>query len=143
MRDGFNLAADVHRPLRDGEPVAEPLPVLLQRTPYNKSAAVRVQEAEFFTLNGFVTVMQDCRGRYASEGGFTKYVDEGRDGYDTVEWLARQPWCNGKVGTLPVLRRPYPGGSGLFNPAASGCYVAGMRGFCQCLPKRMPQRRRL
>ena len=100
MRDGSNLAADVHRPLRDGEPVAEPLPVLLQRTPYNKSAAVRVQEAEFFTLNGYVTVMQDCRGRYASEGGFTKYVDEGRDGYDTVEWLAQQPWCNGKVGTF-------------------------------------------
>src|ERR671919_136506 len=42
--------------------------------------------------------VQDCRGRYASQGGFSKYVDEGNDGYDTIEWLARQPWCNGKIG---------------------------------------------
>ena len=103
-RDGINLAADIHRPHQNGKangkPVEEPLPALLQRTPYNKSTPARVEEAAFFTANGYVTVMQDCRGRYASEGGFTKYVDEGRDGYDTVEWLAQQPWCNGQVGTF-------------------------------------------
>ena len=103
-RDGINLAADIHRPRQNGKgngkPVEEPLPALLQRTPYNKSTPARVEEAAFFTANGYVTVMQDCRGRYASEGGFTKYVDEGRDGYDTVEWLAQQPWCNGQVGTF-------------------------------------------
>ena len=98
-RDGINLATDVHRPQVEGRPVEEPLPVLLQRTPYNKAAPARLEEAAFFTNRGYVTVMQDCRGRYGSEGGFTKYVDEGQDGYDTVEWLAQQPWCNGKVGT--------------------------------------------
>ena len=96
MRDGTLLAADIHQP--PGE--SGPLPVLLQRTPYNKAAAPRLAEAGFFAENGYVAVMQDCRGRYASQGGFSKYVDEGRDGYDTVEWLANQPWCNGKVGTF-------------------------------------------
>ena len=96
MRDGTLLATDIHQPR--GE--TGPLPALLQRTPYNKLAAPRIEEANFFTEKGYVTVMQDCRGRYASQGGFSKYVDEGRDGYDTVEWLAQQPWCNGKVGTF-------------------------------------------
>ena len=96
MRDGTLLAADIHQ--TRGE--SGPLPVLLQRTPYNKAAAPRLAEAGFFAENGYVAVMQDCRGRYASQGGFSKYVDEGRDGYDTVEWLANQPWCNGKVGTF-------------------------------------------
>ena len=96
MRDGTLLAADIHHPR--GE--TGPLPALLQRTPYNKAAAARLEEADFFAENGYVAVMQDCRGRYASQGGFSKYVDEGRDGYDTVEWLAQQPWCNGKVGTF-------------------------------------------
>ena len=99
MRDGVRLAADVHRPAKEGRPLDGPFPVLLHRTPYNKSAEVRVLEAGFFTVRGYVTVIQDCRGRYASEGGFTKYVDEGPDGYDTLDWLAAQPWCNGKVGT--------------------------------------------
>ena len=99
MRDGVKLAADVHRPSRDGHPLEGSFPVLLHRTPYNKSAEAMVLEASFFTTRGYVTVVQDCRGRYASEGGFTKYVDEGPDGFDTLEWLAGQSWCNGKVGT--------------------------------------------
>ena len=99
MRDGVKLAADVHRPSRRGVPVEGAFPVLLHRTPYNKSTEVMALEAGFFTARGYVTVVQDCRGRYASGGGFTKYVDEGRDGFDTLEWLAGQPWCNGKVGT--------------------------------------------
>ena len=99
MRDGVQLGTDVHRPARDGRPVDGAFPVLLQRTPYNKSAENRVLEAAFFTSHGYVTVLQDCRGRYASQGGFSKYLDDGRDGYDTLEWLAKQPWCNGKVGT--------------------------------------------
>ena len=99
-RDGINLSTDVHRPKEGGKMVEEPLPVLLQRTPYDKGASARLEEAAFFTNRGYVTVMQDCRGRYESEGGFTKYVDEGQDGYDTLEWLAEQPWCNGKIGTF-------------------------------------------
>ncbi len=99
MRDEVHLAADIHRPALDGRPQDGPFPVLLCRTPYNKSAEVRALEAGFFTVRGYVTVLQDCRGRYASGGGFTKYVDEARDGFDTLDWLARQPWCNGKIGT--------------------------------------------
>ena len=99
MRDGMGLAADIYRPAREGNPVEGSLPVLLHRTPYNKSVEARVVEAGFFTNRGYVTVIQDCRGRYASEGGFTKYLYEGVDGYDTLDWLAQQPWCNGKVGT--------------------------------------------
>ena len=99
-RDGMNLATDIHRPQLEGKVVEEPLPVLLQRTPYDRSAPTRMEEAAFFTNSGYVTVIQDCRGRYESEGGFTKYVDEGQDGYDTVEWLVQQPWCNGKIGTF-------------------------------------------
>ena len=100
VRDGVDLATDIHRPARDGRPLEGPFPVLLQRTPYDKTSQARVEEAQFFTQRGYVTVLQDCRGRYASRGGFSKYVDEGSDGYDTVEWLAGQPWCNGKVGTF-------------------------------------------
>ena len=99
-RDGINLATDIHRPIVDGKMLEEPMPVLLQRTPYDKSSPARLEEAAFFTNRGYVTVMQDCRGRYESEGGFTKYVNDGQDGLDTMEWLAEQPWCNGKVGTF-------------------------------------------
>ena len=99
MRDGIHLAADVHRPARDGNPVDGAFPVLLHRTPYNKSAEASVLEASFFTTRGYITVIQDCRGRYASEGEFIKYLNEGVDGYDTLKWLVQQPWCNGKIGT--------------------------------------------
>ena len=100
MRDGVILAADVHSPVKGGKAIDGPLPVLLQRTPYDKSSEARKEEANFFAANGYVTVVQDCRGRFESEGGFSKYVDDARDGYDTVEWLAQQPWCNGKIGTF-------------------------------------------
>ena len=99
MRDGIVLMADVHRPARNGQPLDGPFPALLERTPYNKSAESRVLEAAFFATRGYVTVVQDTRGRFASQGGFSKYVNEGEDGYDTVEWLSSQSWCSGKVGT--------------------------------------------
>ena len=100
MRDGVRLAADLHRPSQDGKPLVGPFPVLLQRTPYNKSTEVRDLEADFFASRGYVVAIQDCRGRHASEGGFTKYLSDGPDGYDTIEWLARQSWCNGRIGTF-------------------------------------------
>jgi uncharacterized protein len=98
MRDGVYLATNILYPIQDVNPLETPLPVLLQRTPYNKSSQLRMEEARNFASQGYVSVIQDCRGRYASQGGFSKYVDEGNDGYDTIEWLARQPWCNGKIG---------------------------------------------
>ncbi len=92
MRDGVLLASDLHRPAQGGQPSDGPFPVLLLRTPYNKSTEARSLEARFFVSHGYIAVIQDCRGRYASGGGFSKYVAEGPDGYDTLEWLGRQPW---------------------------------------------------
>lgn len=99
MRDGVKLAADVYRPAVDGVAVAEPLPLLLTRSPYSKMRARDVAAAEHFARNGYVAVVQDMRGRYASEGEFTKYaVTEPEDGFDTVEWLAKRDYSNGQIG---------------------------------------------
>jgi len=111
MRDGVRLATDVYLPGDD----AAPLPVILERTPYDKSGvsrsevslrqpapAKRPEVAAWFARRGYAVVMQDCRGRYRSEGEFTKYLDEAEDGYDTLAWLVKQPWCNGRVGTMGV-----------------------------------------
>ncbi|CAI7999494.1 Cocaine esterase [Geodia barretti] len=88
MRDGVTLYADVYRP-----DVADPLPVLLQRTPYDKFQGVGggldVLRA---ASHGYAVVIQDTRGRYASEGEFYPFLDEPNDGYDTVAWAARLAW---------------------------------------------------
>ena len=102
MRDGVVLRADVLRPAEAGK-----FPVLVYRTPYGKDAA----EQEYTTFKhaakrGFAVVIQDVRGRYQSEGAFRPYENEGRDGYDTIEWSATQPWSNGAVGTFGLS---YPG----------------------------------
>jgi putative CocE/NonD family hydrolase len=98
MRDGVHLATDIYRPTRFGAPVDEPLPVLLQRTPYDKTGERFVEAARFFAQNGYVVVLQDHRGRYASEGEFTKYIGEGADGFDTIAFLGGLPYSNGEVG---------------------------------------------
>lgn len=100
MRDAVRLATDIYRPAVNGKPVDEKLPLILHRTPYDKeSGAIGAREsAAFFCPQGYIVAFQDCRGRYKSEGVFTKYMDEPEDGYDTVEWLARQPYCNGDIG---------------------------------------------
>jgi len=102
MRDGVLLRADVLRP-RTGAP----FPVLVYRTPYGKHEALK----EYTTFRhaverGYAVVVQDVRGRYASAGEFRPYENEGRDGYDTIEWAAKQPWSNGKIGTFGLS---YPG----------------------------------
>lgn len=105
MRDGVRLATDVYRPAIDGEPAPGQFPTILGRTSYDKNSPQMWVEpvAEFFTPRGYVVVTQDLRGRYRSEGTgqyfHTANVNEGRDGYDTVEWIAAQPWSNGRVGT--------------------------------------------
>ena len=99
MRDGVLLATDVYRPARNGAPVPGPLPVLLQRTPYGKDGAGLVERARYFVAHGYVVVLQDTRGRYKSEGTFSKYHDfDAPDGYDTVEWIASLPYSSGAVG---------------------------------------------
>jgi putative CocE/NonD family hydrolase len=98
MRDGVRLATDIYRPARGGQPAEGRFPVLVYRSPYNKDG--NRKSALHFAQRGYVVVAQDCRGRFASEGQFYAFVNEGSDGYDTIEWAAAQPWSNGKVGTL-------------------------------------------
>ena len=97
MRDGVGLGTDVYR-----LDTTEPMPVLLQRLPYSKELP-SVQNA-FHLMRavqaGYVVVVQDTRGRYTSEGSFTPFVDDGRDGADAVGWCAAQPWSNGRVGMI-------------------------------------------
>jgi len=110
MRDGTRLATDVYLPSFGNSQHAS---VLLERTPYDKlgtnHADFSVQDpvpiskaaiATRFAERGYVFVLQDCRGRYKSEGVFQKYLCEAEDGADTVAWIVQQPWCNGRVGTL-------------------------------------------
>jgi uncharacterized protein len=120
MRDGVKLATDVYMPAREGMPVEGKFPALISRTPYGKEPGPGSPNiARLFAERGYVAAVQDCRGRYASQGTFYIDVNEGKDGYDTVEWAAAQPWSNGKVGTyggsylaqvqnaLAVLRPPH------------------------------------
>lgn len=101
MRDGVRLACDIYFPARNGQPLPGPWPVVLERTPYNKSDPDRRQRhGIFYAQRGYVAVLQDCRGCFASEGELFFLLQEPADGYDTLAWLVRQPWCNGKVGTF-------------------------------------------
>src|SRR5436305_1669751 len=90
LRDGVVLRADIYRPAAEGK-----FPVLLQRTPYDRrNFDFGLKGAQ----RGFVVIIQDVRGRYASDGEFYTFVNEPNDGYDTVEWSAALPYSNGKVG---------------------------------------------
>jgi putative CocE/NonD family hydrolase len=98
-RDGVLLATDVYRPAAGNAAALERLPVLLHRTPYDKSDAAAVAIAETLAKHGYVVVIQDTRGRHHSQGIFEKYYSyDAYDGYDTVEWAAKQPFSDGKVG---------------------------------------------
>jgi putative CocE/NonD family hydrolase len=92
MRDGIVLRADVYRPDAPGR-----FPALLKRTPYSKAAASEIPFFRRLAGEGFVVAVQDTRGRYTSEG-VARPHDEAEDGYDTVDWLARLPYVNGRVG---------------------------------------------
>jgi predicted acyl esterase len=91
MRDGIKLATNIYLPQGEG-----PWPVVLTRTPYNKDGAD--QSAMLYNDRGYALVSQDVRGRYESEGLDQPFEVDMPDGYDTVEWLAAQPWSNGKTG---------------------------------------------
>jgi putative CocE/NonD family hydrolase len=91
MRDGVILSADIYRPTG-----LEKYPVLLQRTPYNKN--VQADLAIKAATRGYIVIIQDVRGRYASEGEWYPFKYESQDGYDTVEWAAALPYSTGKVG---------------------------------------------
>lgn len=102
MRDGVLLRADILLPRGSGR-----FPTLVYRTPYNKEEAIKHYPAFRHAVErGYAVVVEDVRGRYASAGEFVAYQNEGRDGYDTIEWAARQPWSNGSIGTFGLS---YPG----------------------------------
>ncbi len=95
MRDGVVLRADVYRPATSS--AQRKLPALLIRTPYSKNPGESWSRYHRLAAEGFVVVVQDTRGRYTSDGVAVPH-DEGEDGHDTVEWVARLPYVNGRVG---------------------------------------------
>jgi putative CocE/NonD family hydrolase len=94
MRDGVTLRGDIFRPDADGK-----FPVLLQRTPYRRAPwGYDIEFAQRAAARGYVVFLQDVRGRFTSDGDWYPFLHEAEDGYDTVEWIASQPFSNGKVG---------------------------------------------
>jgi putative CocE/NonD family hydrolase len=93
MRDGVKLATNIYRPEGEGK-----APVILIRTPYKKE--VSELQGFYYARRGYAVAIQDCRGRFASPGTWEPFINEPKDGYDTIEWLAEQSWCNGKVGMI-------------------------------------------
>lgn len=96
MPDGVGLATDIYIPDSKYK-----MSAILIRTPYNKDAVGSMFQPIFAGVK-MVMVVQDVRGRYASEGISSIFIDDVSDGYETVEWLARQPWSNGKIGTAGI-----------------------------------------
>src|SRR5579862_3689765 len=116
MRDGIVLRADIYRPKVDGK-----YPILLQRTPYNKSGGVSfgVRAAS----RGFVVVIQDVRGCYSSEGEWYTFKNESNDGYDTVEWASGLSYSDGKVG---MFGGSYVGATQMLAAIAHPPHLAGI-----------------
>src|ERR1700751_2409360 len=94
-RDAVTLHADIYRPKADGK-----FPVILMRTPYDKSVGWAAAPAYQIAAHGYIVIVQDVRGRYTSEGEFYPFRHESADGYDAVEWAAALPYSNGKVGMM-------------------------------------------
>ena len=115
-RDGVTLRADIYRPLGDG-----PFPVLLQRTPYDKGSGMDF--AQKAVERGFMIVIQDVRGRYASDGEWYPFKHESNDGYDTVEWAANLPGSNGKVA---MFGGSYVGATQMLAAIAHPPHLAGI-----------------
>lgn len=94
-RDGVVLRADIYRPNAPGK-----FPVLINRTPYNKY--IYLGDGLRSAARGYVFIIQDERGRYTSDGDWYPFRDDGKDGYDAVEWAAGLPYSNGKVGLVGI-----------------------------------------
>lgn len=98
MRDGVTLSADMFLP--EATKRGERVPIILVRTPYNKNQKIYIEPARYFAERGYAFVVMDVRGRGDSDGDFSPYRNDGRDGYDAIEWCAAQSWSSGNVGTL-------------------------------------------
>ena len=102
MDDGVALYLDIYRPALNGAPIADPCPVLLERSPYNKDKMSYSITGRYFAQRGYIYVIQDVRGRWSSEGGFEFLRNEADDGLTTMNWLSGQSWCGEKIGTLGI-----------------------------------------
>ena len=143
MRDGTRLFADLYRPAAGGRALAGAWPVLLERTPYDRRGVnlseysladptprARPAVASRFAAAGYAVMVQDCRGRYGSEGVFEKYVNEAEDGYDTLAWIVRQPWCDGRVGTYGLSYGAHVQmAMACLDPPGLACMVVDSGGF--------------
>jgi putative CocE/NonD family hydrolase len=118
-RDGVTLYADIFRPKADGQ-----FPVLLQRTPYGKNNDISI--ALRGAARGYVMIIQDVRGRFASEGEWYVFKHESEDGYDAVEWAAALPYSNGKVG---MYGGSYVGATQMLAAIAHPPHLAGICPF--------------
>lgn len=96
MRDGVKLSVDIYRPDIEGRH-----PAILLHTPYSNNSPGWTDRARGFARRGYVVALSDCRGRFDSEGEWDPFGAKHKtDGFDLVEWLAKQPWCNGNVGMM-------------------------------------------
>lgn len=143
MRDGVRLATDVYHPAKDGLPMAGRRPAILERTPYGKRERSRseievgmegpmnrAEVATYFARAGYTVIYQDCRGRYDSEGEFTKYLSEADDGFDTAEWLISQSWSDGRFGTMGLSYAAHTQAAlACLNPPGLACMVMDSGGF--------------
>jgi uncharacterized protein len=119
MRDGVILRGDIFRPDAEGK-----FPVLLQRTPYRRAVwGYDVDFAQRAASHGYVVFLQDVRGRYTSDGDWYPFIHESEDGYDTVEWIASQPYSNGKVG---MFGGSYVGATQMLAAMAHPPHLAGI-----------------
>jgi putative CocE/NonD family hydrolase len=119
MRDGVILRGDLFRPEADGK-----FPVLLQRTPYRRTNwGYDVGFAQRAASHGYVVYLQDVRGRYTSDGEWYPFLHESEDGYDTIEWIAAQPYSNGKVG---MFGGSYVGATQMLAAIAHPPHLAGI-----------------
>lgn len=98
MRDGVRLSVDIYQPVVAS---GTKLPAILTMTPYDNIQAGLVARSKWYAQRGYVLILADVRGRYDSEGTWDPFTDKHKsDGYDLVEWIAKQPWCNGNVGMM-------------------------------------------
>src|SRR5262245_57043142 len=95
MRDGVTVSVDIFRPDADGR-----FPSILIRTPYNNNTDQAVAQGKWFAERGYVVIQGDVRGKFDSSGDFYPFKNEPDDGFDTDEWIAKQPWFDGKLGTM-------------------------------------------